>query len=179
MPILLTKKDEVPEDTLDAIEKLGIKDITIIGGPLAVSEKVKTDLGADRVSGSNRYETALAVARKYLANSKGAVIANGEGFVDADGVKSYADALVGGYLAALKGAPVLLVDPKEVPAKTKTYIEENVDRAYVLGGELVVGDDLFEDIKKAVEPVKPVEGLKVASVSAINAAQIKLVFNQK
>ena len=68
-PVLLTKTNEIDAGTLAEIERLKAKEVIIIGGVNAVSEKVANQLKAkgltvNRIFGENRYETALKVAEE-------------------------------------------------------------------------------------------------------------------
>ena len=89
-----------------------------------------------RIFGSNRYETAFKAANELKALKGGGqfdtvIIACGTNF---------ADALAGSYLAAVKDAPILLVDKARV-AKVTTYIKSNLKAGgtvYILGGENAV-----------------------------------------
>ena len=89
-----------------------------------------------RIFGSNRYETAFKTAdvlKKQLGVEKfdNVIIACGTNF---------ADALAGSYLAAVKNAPILLVDKARI-SKVTSYIKTNVKAGgtvYILGGENAV-----------------------------------------
>jgi hypothetical protein len=70
IPILLVEQDSIPASTADAIEALDkLTKVWVIGGPSAVSAKVLGELAdsndglaVERVSGDDRYATAIAVA---------------------------------------------------------------------------------------------------------------------
>lgn len=90
----------------------------------------------DRIAGDNRYETAFAAA-DALKTTLGAekfeniIIASGTGF---------ADALAGSYLAAVKRAPILLVN-KHSLEEVASYVSNNLvggGTVYLLGGEAAV-----------------------------------------
>ncbi len=68
-PILLTGKDGLSKETADEIKRLGAKDIIMIGGDAVLTSKVEEGLKAlklkvDRIKGSTREETALAIAKR-------------------------------------------------------------------------------------------------------------------
>ena len=87
---------------------------------------------AARLAGDNRYETAFKVADELKAMQgvekfDTVIVAYGQNF---------ADALSGSYLAAVKNAPILLVDKARM-ANVKAYITENLKvggKVYILGG---------------------------------------------
>ncbi len=166
-PILLTSKDKVPEVTIEALEDLNITKVTIVGGEMVVSKAVvgqleKLGITVDRVAGSNREKTAIEIAKNFFPNVRKAIVVN-------DGRVSFADALVGGYLGAKEGIPILLTRANMLDTNTKDYLLKKVDFAYILGGNKVVDEKIFTTIKQIlkgeyVEPEKPVyrpESIKI------------------
>lgn len=93
-----------------------------------------------RLAGSDRYETAYAVAEQMKLNKgkekfDNIVVASGE---------NYPDALSGNYLAFRKNAPMLLTSKREA-ANTAKYIKENLKEngtVYLLGDTGVVPDSM-------------------------------------
>lgn len=146
MPVLLTQKNRLPKDTKDAIKKLGVKNVTIVGGEFAITTAVENELrymglNVDRTKGINRYDTATTIAKKYFTESTNTIVANGS--IDVD-------ALVGGYLGALTNSPVLLSSNNRLPDATKDYIKNNSKGSYVLGGEKVITNKVFKEIQFAL-----------------------------
>ena len=97
-----------------------------------------------RVFGSTRFDTAIKVADMYKSTSgskfKNVIVAYG---------KNFPDALSGGYLAKVKEAPILLVDPSE-ETRVVNYISENIvsgGRVYILGGTGVVSSAFESKVK--------------------------------
>ena len=164
MPVLITKTNEVPAATLKAMGDLGVTHITLVGGTKAISAELETELKkdyeVDRVGGNSRENTALEIAKKYFPNAKNLIVAYG---------RKSADALVGGYLGALRNAPILLTNNAGLTAETKAYMQANKLHTYILGGEKVVSKQVEEEIKTLLKAdIK----LEVESVSAINATTI-------
>ena len=88
--------------------------------------------GTKRIYGSNRYETAFKAADELKALRGGKQFDN---VIVACGT-NFADALAGSYLAAVKDAPILLVQPSMVN-KVTNYIKTNLragGTVYILGG---------------------------------------------
>lgn len=88
-----------------------------------------------RIYGETRYDTAVKAAERYKSASRSkfdnVIVANGTNFPDA---------LSGGYLAKVKNAPILLVEPDEED-RIADYIIENImsiGTVYILGGTGVV-----------------------------------------
>ncbi len=143
IPIFLTKTETLPKNTKDALKEFGVKKVTIIGGDAVISKSIENEirvmgLTVERVPGKNRIETALNIANRYISNPRGVVIANGWEF---------ADAVVGGYLAARENAPILLTKNKIIDIKNLDYIADNNKQTYILGGKTVIHGAITEDIE--------------------------------
>lgn len=108
-PILLTTSGALPQETSAALQRLGTRTVTIVGGTAAVSAAVAEDLSAlttvRRVSGTSRYDTSTRLADLALADGG----ADGTTVWLATG-RSFPDALAAGAAAARAGAVLLLVD---------------------------------------------------------------------
>jgi len=109
-PLLLAGGTSLPAATGQALDELGVQEVTIVGGRSAVPTSVADaleDLGieVDRLAGSDRYATSLVVAEhavnEAFVDPYQLVIATGRGF---------GDALVAGSLAASRSGVLLLVD---------------------------------------------------------------------
>ncbi|WP_454295696.1 cell wall-binding repeat-containing protein [Salana multivorans] len=112
-PILLTKKGELPEATQAELARLKPRSVVVLGGGGSVSATVATDAAAaagvtaaTRLSGSDRYETAVAISKSRFPNATSVFIASGEVFPDA--------LALGAHAGASKG-PLLLVRKSSVP----------------------------------------------------------------
>ncbi|MDR1088548.1 MAG: cell wall-binding repeat-containing protein [Coriobacteriales bacterium] len=104
-PVVLTAKDRLTDQARATIESLGASKAYIIGGDAAVSEAVKDSLAellggaanVERVSGENRFATALDIYREGSESTEGwgdtAIIANGFNFADALSVSPYANVM--------------------------------------------------------------------------------------
>jgi putative cell wall-binding protein len=106
-PILLVTRDDLPQETADAIAET--QDPTIIGGAAAVSAAVEAELDAvgdevRRLAGPDRYATSVAVANEaFLRGLSPAVTWTATG-------RSFADGLVAGAAAGADRGMLLLVD---------------------------------------------------------------------
>ena len=99
----------------------------------------------ERIYGSDRYDTSIAVANRYKAETgkkfENVVVAYGG---------NYPDALSGGYLAWVKDAPVILIS-SSVENKTADYISKNIEpggTVYLLGGTGVVSSSFENRLKQ-------------------------------
>ncbi len=134
--ILLTTPTTIPSDTAAALSALAPSSITILGGTGAVSAAVATQLGAytptvTRLSGSDRYATAAAIATSEFPSATGVFITTGAGF---------ADALTGGPVAGTAGQPLLLATVTCLPTATAAVVAANAPTTVtLLGGTDVLG----------------------------------------
>ncbi len=86
-PVLLTQRDSLPASVADAIRRLGVRRVMIVGGPDVVSPAVEAALDLQcceviRFNGTDRYGTAGQVAAA-TAPRQPAFLASGERFPDA------------------------------------------------------------------------------------------------
>lgn len=148
-PILLTESASLNSSIASEIKKLGAKNAVIVGGTGAVSEKVEKSLkdmgiSVSRVSGKDRYETSIAVAKQMGTYSGKVVLASGEG---------YADALSVASPAASQGIPILLTSKNSLPDPVKKYVDDNktsIKSTYVIGGEGVISENAASSMPSPV-----------------------------
>ena len=117
-PILLVKKESMPDQIVRAINDLNIKNTYIAGGINTVSKSVEAKLPGvlERMAGKNRYETSVAIAKSKFKDSKKAFVASGEEF---------ADALVISPVSGMYNRPTLLASRnKNNNTVVKKYIHE-------------------------------------------------------
>jgi len=85
----------------------------------------------DRLAGSDRYATAVAVATQY-GNSANVILANGDS-------RAFPDALTASYLAGKKKAPVMLTKKDTTPANVLARIAAGgATDVWLVGGEGVI-----------------------------------------
>lgn len=132
-PVLLVQRDSVPQPTREAIDALDPDRVVVVGGRNAVSEAVRAELAAERISGADRYATAAALARTVSDGEEPvALLASGEAFPDA---------VAGGPAAAVLGAPLLLTKAACMPPPTATALSDFANETlHVLGGQAAVSD---------------------------------------
>ena len=142
-PILLVKKDSVPSQIQNAIKDLDINKTYIAGGLNTISKSTEAKLPnvVERMAGSTRYETSVAIAKSKFGASKEAYIASGEEF---------ADALVISPISGKFNRPTLLVSRnKNTNSPVKTYIRNaGFTSITAIGGERFVPYSVLEDLVK-------------------------------
>ena len=144
IPILLTKADVLQAATKSALIEFGVEEVVVIGGNLAVSEAIITELQGmgitiTRSFGSTRFETVVAVAEKYFPTANKAIVSYGFNFADALSAAPY---------AAMLNAPIVLVRQNLIPTAISDYISRStLTSVIVIGGNDAVG----VEVKSALE----------------------------
>ncbi len=143
LPILLTKDNSVPEATKKAMYDLDVTKTLVIGGPGAVSEEIFKDMPkAFRISGDDRYETAVEVSKYFNSGANEYFVATG---------KHYADALSSAALAAKGNTGILLVKSGVSEAVQSYVTDSKVDLLKVIGGPGAVSTDISEKLNKLLD----------------------------
>ncbi|MEQ8199189.1 MAG: cell wall-binding repeat-containing protein, partial [Clostridiaceae bacterium] len=142
IPILLTSKDNLTDKVKNYISTKGVTKTYVIGGTGVVSDNVLNSLpGAERIAGSNRYETNVKVLSNFEFLFGETFFATGEAFPDA---------LSGAALAGSIGSPVVLVS-NSMPDNVLLNLRENkglMKSKVILGGPSVVSDYIMDEIFK-------------------------------
>lgn len=150
-PILLVDPHSVPASVTAEITRLGATRAVILGGTAAVGVAVQDELddmlSVTRLGGVTRYETARLIAAAAIVELGSRY--DGTAFV-ATGV-NFPDALSSSPLAASKGWPIYLVDPRVgVDAGLESAMRsDGVDRALILGGSGVLSDAIASELPVA------------------------------
>ena len=155
-PILLTRTDELPEETAQALVDLAIRRVVVVGGPATIGLPVTIQLQegdylVEEIQGPDRAATAAAVAEEFVTSTlvldgDVAVLARGDAFPDALAAASYAGVI---------GAPLLLAPTPDRPgAATLAYLgrrqqDGEFDRLVVVGGPTAVTATTVEEARRA------------------------------
>jgi hypothetical protein len=139
-PLLLTKRDSIPPETLTEITRLAPTKVYIIGGTPAVSTAVENQLKTasyqtERIAGADRYETSAKIAAKLN------VVTGSDAMYRAFFARGdiFPDALALGPVAAGAASPILLVKPTSVPASVASAVDTlDIKRGYVAGDTTAV-----------------------------------------
>jgi surface protein len=108
-----------------------------------------------RAFGSNRYKTGMAVTDVFMEIME---LESLDCLIVASGA-SFADALAGSYLAAVKEAPIILINDSNLEMITE-YISRKMNpegTIYILGGTVAVSGSVENALKK-IASVKRLEG---------------------
>ena len=164
-PILLVDNSQLNGDITSEIERLGAKNVVIVGGNSSISDNVKKNLGGknvERVAGANRFETSQKLAEKAMENGykDSMIVVDGKNFPDALSASS--------LLKKHKGA-VLLVDESASGLKNVEFAKQkHLGKNIIIGGEgsvskniegkldstkRIAGKDRYETSRKIAEEV--------------------------
>ncbi|MDI6691948.1 MAG: cell wall-binding repeat-containing protein [Anaerosomatales bacterium] len=157
-PVLLSASTRLPAAVAEEVQRLQARSLVVVGGPSAVATSVVEALKAipgvssvKRVAGSNRYETARAVAdetRRIAGAPEAAFLCTGENFPDA---------LAAAPLAYASGWPVLLTQTGALSEDASAVlVAARPQRVYVLGGEAVVSTQTVAAAADALGPAVPI-----------------------
>ena len=143
-PILLTDTDYLNQKVVDEINRLGAKNVIILGGTGAISSYVQyqldgMDLNVDRIYGNTRYKTAASIAARLGGHPDQVVVADGTDFPDALAAAPY---------AAKNGYPILLTKPNKLPRITSIALKD-FDNSIVVGGPNAVSDSVKDMLPNA------------------------------
>ncbi|MBZ4663285.1 MAG: hypothetical protein JG776_987 [Caloramator sp.] len=139
-PILLTRKTQLPDKTIEIINNKRPKNVYVIGGTAVISDSVLNSIpNAKRIAGNDRYETNEKIAQEFkdeLSYEK-IFIATG---------KNFADALSASALAAKTDSFVFLTGDK-VKDSTKNLVLANrkdTTVTIILGGDAVLPKEIID-----------------------------------
>jgi putative cell wall-binding protein len=145
MPIGLVKKGSIPAETKSMLGTT-IDSAFIIGGTAVVSDGVAIEIESliqnvsTRLSGSDRYATAIKVAEFFFATPVAISVAVGTNFPDA----LAGSVLAGKTSLSASGTPVILTKSTSVPNTVADYLVrnagtvDNTTSGYVFGGTSVI-----------------------------------------
>ena len=143
-PILLTGTKALDSSIAAELKRLKTKKVYIIGGTGAISAAVENAVKAlgitvERISGSDRYATSLAIANR-MTNKSQVFLVTGTNYADALSISSY---------AAATGSPILLTAKNQMTAGVAKFIKDNKSKVYVIGGTGVISETAVKGIAGA------------------------------
>jgi cell wall-associated protease len=140
MPIIFVEQNALPDATKDFLSSYHFSQTYIIGGKQPVSATIEKSLDATRISGSNRYETNIAVASYFNSEYRKLFFATGADFKDA---------LTGGLLAAKRDSGLMLVPPRSMDGTIRNFLQKNPDKDFnVLGGRKAIPSNVIWEIDR-------------------------------
>ena len=171
-PVLLTEKDTLKDVTKNELKRLGVGKVYIIGGSSVISKNVqsqieKMGISVERISGSNRYATSVAIANEMKSEG-----ANIDQVAVVNGVSGLADAISFGAAAGQKNIPIILSDKNgKTTGAAEILSDDKVEKTYIIGGKNAVPESVESSLKNP-------ERVSGSNRSETNAAIIKKFYNQ-
>jgi putative cell wall-binding protein len=139
--LLLSARASLPDSTRAELKRLAPAKVYIMGSSAALSTAVEsavksvlTTATVERVAGPNRYDTAVAAARKVaeIAPPSKVIVVSGTAWPDAASASA---------LAYAKSYPVLLMRPTDVGASASAFLAQyKPESALFVGGANIVSD---------------------------------------
>lgn len=181
-PLILTDPDELSNEAIEEMRRLGAEIAIVLGGAGAVSETVLDGLRAqgitpDRLWQNSAYGTAADVARRVKSNSDvwgtfgqpdTAVVVSGEDFVDAMSASAPAGAA---------GMPILLTKREFLDPETEeALIELGIRNVIVVGGAAVVSEATVQKIREIGITVRRIAGADGAETAVKVASEGNIIF---
>lgn len=126
LPILLTETERLSAATAAFISDNGIREVWVLGGRAAVSDAAFAEIDAlvdvaERVSGSDRFGTALAAARLLYGEDTTLADTFQVFLIDANDPLAWATGFTGAHLGGLLSS-TLLVAGSVIPAPTAEWL---------------------------------------------------------
>ena len=171
-PVLLTEKDTLKDVTKNELKRLGVGKVYIIGGSSVISKNIqsqieKMGISVERISGSNRYATSVAIANEMKSEG-----ANIDQVAIVNGVSGLADAISFGAAAGQKNIPIILSDKNgKTKGAEEILSDDKVEKTYIIGGKNAVPESVESSLKNP-------ERVSGSNRSETNAAIIKKFYNQ-
>lgn len=145
-PILLAQSHILEPVVIEELERLGAKEVVILGGEVAIDSNVEStlqDLGYNtrRLAGETRIDTANAIADELVSITgvNQAVVVNGWDFPDALSIASY---------AAIEGLPIYVTEQHGIQNHVVEELQ-NYDSTLVIGGPVAISEDVFTQLPSA------------------------------
>ncbi|MGN6686071.1 MAG: cell wall-binding repeat-containing protein [Actinomycetales bacterium] len=145
--LLLTDHDVLPQATADYLKAYPESRIVAVGGPAAraAGDLVPTE---DRIVGSDRYATSLAIANRYFLytsyNNEVAVLASGE---------NWPDALAGAPIAGWFGNPLLLTPKAGLTPELASFLKHErltLGYGFAMGGTSALSNAVLSQAYAAI-----------------------------
>ena len=140
LPVLLTGTSSLAPEAEAAIVNLGIQQVIVMGGPLAISDNVVTQLmglgvSTFRIAGNDDTDTAQLLAQFELNTTNASGVTEGLGWLPANGLvvtrgDYFTDALSASAYAGQSGTPIVLT---ENPTTVGTYLTGFLNKAGTVG----------------------------------------------
>lgn len=156
-PVLLTMPNSIPDTVKNELKRLNPNKIIVLGGKGVVTTNLEKQLKSytagkvDRLAGSDRFSTAVAISKNTFApDVPVAYVAS---------AMDFPDALAGAAAAGVNGSPVLLTSPTSLNSVVKDELKRlKPKKIIILGGTGAVTNKVKEQIEGKTSKPAPSSG---------------------
>jgi putative cell wall-binding protein/subtilisin family serine protease len=146
-PLLINPRNSLIADVSLELARINPSEVVILGSTAAVSQQVTDELvsqgwNVSRISGINRFETAVLTSKLAFSSADAVFIAAGENFPDA---------LAGSAAASKTASPLLLLpghSPTILPVVVNYLSDLDPTTIFVLGGPNTVSDSVVSALRE-------------------------------
>lgn len=149
-PVLLVQRGSVPTATASELGRLRPKKVVILGGTSVISDAVAASVAAasdapvSRLSGTDRYQTAVKVSQANYGSGVPSIVYVATG-------ANFPDGLSAGPVAGAEPGPLLLVPGTYLPSSVAAELARlSPDKVVVLGGTDTISNAVVQAINAAV-----------------------------
>jgi putative cell wall-binding protein len=174
-PLLLTTRNRLHAATLAELRRLGTRRVVLLGSDGALTPQVAADLTAagitvERIGGRDRFDTARRIAERLLGEDttdRAVYVVEG---ANPDPGRGWPDAVAVSGLAALDGAPILLVTRGVLPEPTAAALQRlQAPTATIIGSDAAVSTEVEADITATGATTDRIAGRTRYATSALIA----------
>ena len=166
---VLVKDNKIDDLTREKIKRA--KNVYIIGGETSVSDFLVKGFEnyRGRISGNNRYETAVEVSKRLGVN-RDILMVNGSNIIDAISAVS---------LAINEDMTILFTDKDELPEVTKKELLNSGEHneIYFVGGENVISTEVKEEVYRLAN--KDIKKIHEKTISGNNRYETSVEVSKK
>ncbi|WP_055078978.1 S8 family serine peptidase [Lagierella massiliensis] len=155
-PLLLIPDHNLSVNTKVTLNKLQPKKIIIIGGVSTIGKSLEEELKSyaevERVSGKNRIETSLEIARRTdISNKKEVFLVNG--YIEADSINIVS-------VSSRDGIPVIFTAKDSISSSTKNMLKSyGIEKVTIVGGDSTVSLSVENELNSiGIKEVKRISG---------------------
>jgi putative cell wall-binding protein/Tol biopolymer transport system component len=149
-PVLLVKRDGVPDPVMVELRRLAPREVVVLGGTSSVSLDVVAALRelapVTRIDGPDRFAVSASISKQtFTGGARTVYVTSGSVFPDA---------LSGSAAAIQNRGPVLLVTATEIPPTVAAELHRlDPTEIVVLGGEASIAPSVLDALRQYVEPI--------------------------
>ena len=138
LPVFMTKSGDLEAHAKSKLNSWNLDKIYVVGGRNSISDYTMNQVKAKiktRLSGQDRFKTALAIADESYPDTNKVMFANGYNAIDA---------LSAGAVTARAKMPIILINRTSVPSSIKNRLDGKLSQSVILGGENTIVSSIVD-----------------------------------